>query len=517
MLNDIVSKVVVVNTKLWYSEGMNEIHLEGRFQALLNVDVVVDCMGHEMEYNLWTDGPSIRSVDTCSDHVTLGFHARLFVLVAAKVSQFEIKCRVHGGIPTNLDSLKKWNDHFFWIKSSMVPISIPWFNGVTVDKDPPPSDDIVDLEFMDILSKNRLSFRKYPKTFLCMLKFGERTLTERDESLLKETEDWSIPPSDEIITIVDRTINDELKDATRKGKKRVAFDSALLPVKKAKTYSFTALPKKKKQNPSTGVKTPTVYRSFRPASHRFVVLSSDSLEPSNTKPYSSFMLVSNSLPVASASAPDITNDFKLDNVVVCRNFINHIPHLDYWASLSNLTDAYFFNQFNVNASRQACMGFELWLWKYWEISDLRSYLEKLEGVSIEVVRLYGRVSELKSTAAISWHIQLWSCFRVGAICRTIYNCVLKNSSPRMSKSTNHVPTPDGSVIRNTTGKGSKRTLDGPPTFMPNDKLREFCDKHYNQLLPLMAEKVHEEKLQGVQTRLDFEENLQINSYTQEKT
>ncbi|GJU70305.1 hypothetical protein Tco_1256564 [Tanacetum coccineum] len=63
------------------------------------------------------------------------------------------------------------------------------------------------------------------------------------------------------------------------------------------------------------------------------------------------------------------------------------------------------------------------------------------------------------------------------------------------------------------GNQSKQTTDGP---MPDEKLREFCDKHYNQLLPLMAEKVHQEKLQAVQTRLTYEESSQRNSQTKEK-
>ncbi|GJV38365.1 hypothetical protein Tco_1410842 [Tanacetum coccineum] len=32
-------------------------------------------------------------------------------------------------------------------------------------------------------------------------------------------------------------------------------------------------------------------------------------------------------------------------------------------------------------------------------------------------------------------------------------------------------------------------------FLPEDRLREICDKHYNQLLPMIAEKVHPKKLQ----------------------
>ncbi|GKC01647.1 reverse transcriptase domain-containing protein [Tanacetum coccineum] len=62
----------------------------------------------------------------------------------------------------------------------------------------------------------------------------------------------------------------------------------------------------------------------------------------------------------------------------------------------------------------------------------------------------------------------------------------------MIKSAEHAPTLADSVVRNTSGKRSKQTADGP---MPDEKLRELCNKYYNQLLPLMAEKVHQEKLQ----------------------
>nr|GEY74631.1 reverse transcriptase domain-containing protein [Tanacetum cinerariifolium] len=85
----------------------------------------------------------------------------------------------------------------------------------------------------------------------------------------------------------------------------------------------------------------------------------------------------------------------------------------------------------------------------------------------------------------------------------------------MSKSVERAPTPADSVIRNTSRKGSKQATDGTASSMldeklrkgskqatdgtvgsmPDEKLREFYDRHYNQLLPLMAKKVHQEKLQ----------------------
>ncbi|GKG50649.1 hypothetical protein Tco_0538773, partial [Tanacetum coccineum] len=69
----------------------------------------------------------------------------------------------------------------------------------------------------------------------------------------------------------------------------------------------------------------------------------------------------------------------------------------------------------------------------------------------------------------------------------------------MRKSAERAPTPADSIVRNTTGKGSKQATYGPLGFLPEERLREICEKHYNQLLPIMAEKVHQEKLQGVQT------------------
>ncbi|GKA66042.1 leucine--tRNA ligase [Tanacetum coccineum] len=87
----------------------------------------------------------------------------------------------------------------------------------------------------------------------------------------------------------------------------------------------------------------------------------------------------------------------------------------------------------------------------------------------------------------------------------------------MSKSAERAPRPADSVKRNTAGKGSKQATDSPPGFLPKERLRKNFEKHYNQLLPIMTEKVHQEKLQGVQTRLTYGESSQRNSQTREKT
>ncbi|GJZ86229.1 hypothetical protein Tco_0657839, partial [Tanacetum coccineum] len=68
-----------------------------------------------------------------------------------------------------LDSLKGWKDHFFWIDASVYPIFVLWYNDVSVEKDPIPPDDIVDLPLLDKLDNNLTLIIKYPKTFLCLV------------------------------------------------------------------------------------------------------------------------------------------------------------------------------------------------------------------------------------------------------------------------------------------------------------------------------------------------------------
>ncbi|GKC62978.1 hypothetical protein Tco_1095576 [Tanacetum coccineum] len=62
----------------------------------------------------------------------------------------------------NLDSLKNWNNHFFWIDAFVCPIIVSWYNDVFVKRDPLPSDNLVDLPLVDKLNEDRTLIRRYP-------------------------------------------------------------------------------------------------------------------------------------------------------------------------------------------------------------------------------------------------------------------------------------------------------------------------------------------------------------------
>ncbi|GKD25273.1 hypothetical protein Tco_1231487 [Tanacetum coccineum] len=69
----------------------------------------------------------------------------------------------------------------------------------------------------------------------------------------------------------------------------------------------------------------------------------------------------------------------------------------------------------------------------------------------------------------------------------------------------------------TKGKGSKQATNGSLGFFQEDRLREICEKHYENILSIMAEKVHQEKLKGVQTRLSYSKSSRQKAQTKEKT
>nr|GEV81993.1 reverse transcriptase domain-containing protein [Tanacetum cinerariifolium] len=82
-------------------------------------------------------------------------------------------------------------------------------------------------------------------------------------------------------------------------------------------------------------------------------------------------------------------------------------------------------------------------------------------------------------------------------------------------------TPPTSAMRNTVGKGKEQALKNSDRPASNAALREYYNKHYHQLLPVIAEKVHREKIQQeklkeIKARLNFEGCSKINSKVQER-
>ncbi|GKA01378.1 hypothetical protein Tco_0674043 [Tanacetum coccineum] len=68
-----------------------------------------------------------------------------------------------------LDSLKSWNDCFFWVNAFACPASFPWNTSKSVLKDPFPKSSQYNAEHYATLVAYPAPFNKYPEPFLCLI------------------------------------------------------------------------------------------------------------------------------------------------------------------------------------------------------------------------------------------------------------------------------------------------------------------------------------------------------------
>ncbi|GJR44544.1 reverse transcriptase domain-containing protein [Tanacetum coccineum] len=92
----------------------------------------------------------------------------------------------------------------------------------------------------------------------------------------------------------------------------------------------------------------------------------------------------------------------------------------------------------------------------------------------------------------------------------------------MSNHERTTPSQPTSVVRNTVGRGKEPATQDRGGPASDAALREYCDKNYNQLLPIMAEKFNQEKeksekLKELKSWLNFEGCSGTSRYSESKT
>ncbi|GJV59972.1 hypothetical protein Tco_0478481 [Tanacetum coccineum] len=91
----------------------------------------------------------------------------------------------------------------------------------------------------------------------------------------------------------------------------------------------------------------------------------------------------------------------------------------------------------------------------------------------------------------------------------------------MSNHEQTTPSQLTSAVQNTIGRGKEPAMQDRSGPASDAALREYCDKNYNQLLPIMAEKFNREKeksekLKELKSRLNFEGCSRTSRYSDSK-
>ncbi|GJW60171.1 gypsy type transposase [Tanacetum coccineum] len=82
----------------------------------------------------------------------------------------------------NLDSVKNWNDHFFWVDEFVVPANarFGWFSGTNIVKDRAPTISEYNVEHANTLIAQASPFLRFPKEFLCWVGISRNYLLNKD-------------------------------------------------------------------------------------------------------------------------------------------------------------------------------------------------------------------------------------------------------------------------------------------------------------------------------------------------
>ncbi|GJR70397.1 hypothetical protein Tco_0016462 [Tanacetum coccineum] len=405
--------------------------------------------------------------------------SQLSVLGAAKLSHFEIMCPVLGHQPSlgmfhrfyvnfisngwlsftrrgptpcyfskKFDSLKGWNDHFFWIDASIGHIYVSWYNDVSVRKDPLPPDNLVDFELLEKLNNNRTVIRRYPETFLCLVGLShmglldfvksadpfkvrtrERKLVEGEVPLITKTADVvdeDVVISEPVPTTAGKSPIALKRLELQSGSQSNESRSAPHATEEFMSSSVTLTPKP--DVPEDSGSTQDVNVQTRRVLERVVVVVNSSSEHGllaelgplifmGTMPklllprrMKGRMLMNSfeSQTIDSATTQNIyvpewsvNNDVRVENPVFCRNLLDHITPPGYWAALLNQTDARFLDGFNINSSHHACMVSKLRLRYDHEIMSRKRFQKKFIESSAIIQQRDAKIVALKAKLGIA--------------------------------------------------------------------------------------------------------------------
>nr|GEW29228.1 transposase (putative), gypsy type [Tanacetum cinerariifolium] len=335
--------------------------------------------------------------------------SQLSVIGAAKFSHFEINCHILNIIPTlnlfrvfyipsfnvgwmssskrpgkntpqcytkPLDSLKNWNNLFFWVDDRVFPTIADWRTSAPKDQMPP-----FDSYFAaDVTSLNtrRTSIQKQPKALLCLVGLSRRYFLGDDVYLTFLYDDdrdmdlfslISAPNPAKMKTRTRPRATHEVPLSTATANRVIDMEDMTGASGSSGTSSTSTLGEKSLASMRIGTGT-TVFalKTQEILVHTEGVSDPDPLSFSRkavvTKDSNSEKSISFNSMVGSPGSIcqpgwGVTNNCRLDTPATWQDMVDHIVPPGYFSELRHLPNAEFLNQYNTTLARQVAMGSQL--------------------------------------------------------------------------------------------------------------------------------------------------------------
>nr|GEU77894.1 putative transposase (putative), gypsy type [Tanacetum cinerariifolium] len=378
--------------------------------------------------------------------------SQLSIIGAAKVSHFEINCRVHNIVRTlslfrvfyipsfnsgwmsfskrprknnpqcytkPLDSLKNWNNRFFWVDERVFPTIVDW--RTSAPKDRMRAENTYSPKALMILNTHRTLIQKQPEALLCLVGLSHRYYlgdevyptflhdNDRDMDLLSlirapnptKVRTGTRPRAAHEVPLLtvtaSRVIEMEDLAATTDSSREVVAPE----VPPSENVTTTGVAPEAGQAAGIAATGPHVVKEYRKRGNDGIFQGNVRGRRSRIREYL-FYLHGRVTRKHLSARMSITNGCLLDAPEACQDLVDHIAPPGYFSELRHLRNDDFLKQYNVNLAQKVATGSQLRLrLRENEIKNLETLLEAetdtkkvAEGKSAELSK------ELKNLRAL---------------------------------------------------------------------------------------------------------------------
>ncbi|GJT53198.1 hypothetical protein Tco_0988252 [Tanacetum coccineum] len=304
-----------------------------------------------------------------------------------------------------LDSLKNWNNRFFWVYEKILPTVVEW--GTNAPKDEMPSADSYSAADVTTLNTCRTLIQKQPEALLCLVGLSRNYFLGDDVYGLVQLDQCPESYQD-----MDDTIATSESSGIPSALEKFSLDFAnenlpppLITKKdgmEEQVHDGLSSEIPPVENPTVTEETPTDVRDSGPLSYAKPQLhpERDVAHKAATEIPTGHIATTEVQGQIFAESPEsgksasfssaggsprgifqlewgVINNCRLDTPDACQDMVDHIVPPGYFSKLRHLSDTDFLSQYNVNLARQVAMGSQLRLRFEQEVRLLKKATAKI--------------------------------------------------------------------------------------------------------------------------------------------
>ncbi|GJR78179.1 hypothetical protein Tco_0148964 [Tanacetum coccineum] len=284
-----------------------------------------------------------------------------------------------------LDSLKNWNNRFFWVDDKVFPTVVAWRTGAPKDGMPPANS----YSALDVTTLNtrRTPIQKQPELLLCLVGLSQRYFLGDD--IASNPAKVKIGTRPRAAYERNHRCDEVEANAPPKVLRKDHVSSLAHSAYGGKSLARMGL--------GAGFISSTPSAQGAPTAAKSV---SDPDPLSYAKPQPSSRGTATEIPTEHVATTEgiyqpgwgVTNDYRLDTPAACQDTVDHIAPLGYFSELCYLPDADFLSQYNINLARKVAMGSQLRLRFEQEVGLLKKTRAKIAKLD---QRIQVREEEIK--------------------------------------------------------------------------------------------------------------------------